>query len=149
MSQRITSSLQGLTSSIKSGDFLGILSGVLNILTQLGSVGVFGSSIQGNLTRPLASADGGGYTGSGPRSGGMDGKGGFLAMLHPQETVIDHTRGQRAANDVRVTVGIDPANGNVTAYVNNQIAATAPAIVSAGANVAQGQMAQRAQRRFR
>ncbi|WP_189468109.1 hypothetical protein [Litchfieldella qijiaojingensis] len=39
-----------------------------------------------------ASFDGGGDTGSGPRSGGLDGKGGFLAMLHPRETVIDHTK---------------------------------------------------------
>ena len=38
------------------------------------------------------SLDGGGYTGSGSRSGGLDGKGGFMAMLHPQETVIDHTK---------------------------------------------------------
>lgn len=37
--------------------------------------------------------EGGGYTGSGPRSGGIDGKGGFMAMLHPNETVIDHTKG--------------------------------------------------------
>lgn len=36
-----------------------------------------------------ANFEGGGYTGSGPRSGGMDGKGGFLAMMHPQEHVID------------------------------------------------------------
>jgi hypothetical protein len=35
---------------------------------------------------------GGGYTGSGSRSGGLDGRGGFMAMMHPQETVIDHTR---------------------------------------------------------
>lgn len=34
---------------------------------------------------------GGGDTGSGPRSGGLDGKGGFMAMMHPQETVIDRT----------------------------------------------------------
>lgn len=40
----------------------------------------------------LFSFDGGGFTGSGSRSGGLDGKGGFLAMMHPQETVIDHTR---------------------------------------------------------
>lgn len=33
---------------------------------------------------------GGGYTGSGARSGGLDGMGGFLAMLHPNETVTDH-----------------------------------------------------------
>lgn len=47
----------------------------------------------------LPSADGGGYTGSGPRSGGLDGKGGFMAMLHPRETVIDHTKGQNTGND--------------------------------------------------
>ena len=41
---------------------------------------------------------GGGYTGDGARSGGVDGMGGFMAVMHPQETVIDHTRGQ-AAND--------------------------------------------------
>lgn len=38
--------------------------------------------------------EGGGFTGNGARSGGMDGRGGFLAMLHPNETVIDHTKGQ-------------------------------------------------------
>lgn len=42
----------------------------------------------------LGSFDGGGFTGSGPRSGGVDGKGGFAAILHPQETVVDHTKGQ-------------------------------------------------------
>ena len=40
------------------------------------------------------SFDGGGFTGSGARVGGMDGKGGFPAMLHPNETVVDHTKGQ-------------------------------------------------------
>lgn len=35
---------------------------------------------------------GGGYTGDGIRAGGLDGQGGFMAMMHPQETVIDHTR---------------------------------------------------------
>lgn len=34
---------------------------------------------------------GGGYTGEGARLGGLDGQGGFMAMLHPRETVIDHT----------------------------------------------------------
>lgn len=34
---------------------------------------------------------GGGFTGDGPRAGGVDGQGGFNAVLHPQETVIDHS----------------------------------------------------------
>ncbi|ABF63552.1 Minor tail protein GP26 [Ruegeria sp. TM1040] len=48
------------------------------------------------------SFDGGGYTGSGPRVGGLDGKGGFLAMLHPRETVIDHTRANRSGGQAEV-----------------------------------------------
>ena len=40
------------------------------------------------------SFEGGGFTGAGPRSGGVDGKGGFPAILHPNETVIDHTKNQ-------------------------------------------------------
>ncbi|WP_417585297.1 tape measure protein [Pelagibacterium sp.] len=40
----------------------------------------------------MMSFDGGGFTGYGPRSGGLDGKGGFMAMVHPNETIIDHTK---------------------------------------------------------
>ncbi len=66
------------------------------------------NSIAGAITtggRPSAklfsgdSFSGGGYTGSGPRSGGLDGKGGFMAMLHPRETVVDHTKGQSTGGD--------------------------------------------------
>jgi len=39
----------------------------------------------------LSGFAGGGYTGGGARAGGMDGQGGFPAILHPQETVVDHT----------------------------------------------------------
>jgi len=41
---------------------------------------------------PFSTFSGGGYTGDAPRVGGLDGEGGFMAMLHPQETVIDHAR---------------------------------------------------------
>ena len=40
----------------------------------------------------LRSFSGGGSTGMGSRSGGIDGQGGFPAILHPRETVIDHTK---------------------------------------------------------
>lgn len=55
-----------------------------------------GSKVIGDLFTQLLSFDGGGYTGAGSRSGGLDGKGGFMAMLHPDETVVDHTKGQGA-----------------------------------------------------
>lgn len=56
-----------------------------------GGGGGFWSGI-GSFISSLFSFDGGGKTPDGPRSGGLDGKGGFIAMLHPQETVTDHTK---------------------------------------------------------
>lgn len=57
-----------------------------------GTSGLLGGS-EGGLGTVLnglfGSFDGGGSTGNGPRSGGLDGKGGFLAMMHPQEIVTD------------------------------------------------------------
>lgn len=52
----------------------------------------------------LFSFDGGGYTGAGTRSGGVDGKGGFYAVLHPDETVVDHTKGQQISSGGRNVV---------------------------------------------
>jgi hypothetical protein len=48
----------------------------------------------GNLAGKIFNFEGGGFTGYGPRSGGLDGKGGMMAMVHPNETVVDHTKGQ-------------------------------------------------------
>lgn len=52
----------------------------------------------------LFSFDGGGYTGSGTRSGGMDGKGGMLSLVHPDESIIDHTKGQGSSGGGGVNV---------------------------------------------
>jgi hypothetical protein len=35
----------------------------------------------------IKSFAGGGYTGAGAATGGLDGRGGFMAMLHPNETI--------------------------------------------------------------
>lgn len=65
------------------------------------------------LAQALAAAggsfEGGGFTGMGSRSGGIDGRGGFPAILHPNETVIDHTRGQ--GQGITIINNID-ASGN-------------------------------------
>lgn len=50
-----------------------------------------GGGILGAITSFL-SFEGGGRTPSGPRTGGLDGKGGFLAVVHPDETWIDETK---------------------------------------------------------
>jgi hypothetical protein len=80
--------------------------------------------------------DGGGYTGSGPRSGGLDGKGGFMAMLHPRETVVDHTKGQSTGGDVvtvnqtiNVTTGVQQTVRAEIKQLMPQIADSAKAAV--------------------
>ena len=52
------------------------------------------------------SREGGGFTGFGPRSGGVDGRGGFPAILHPNETVIDHHKGQGMGAVVNQTINV-------------------------------------------
>lgn len=74
-----------------------------------GALGGAGGFNPGNLIAGLFSADGGGYTGGGPRSGGVDGKGGFMAVLHPQETVVDHTRGQTLGKSNTVNLVVNQA----------------------------------------
>ncbi len=99
-----------------------------------GAIGDFGSLFNGdfgNAVDNIGDFDGGGYTGKGIRAGGMDGKGGFMAMVHPNETVIDHTKGQgmQAAPTVNFNIStVDAAGfdqllasrkGLITAIINN------------------------------
>lgn len=53
--------------------------------------GIFGGGKIGGVPT-VPSFSGGGFTGYGVRAGGLDGRGGKLALLHPNETVIDHTK---------------------------------------------------------
>lgn len=60
--------------------FAGIAKNIAGVVLGIGGVG-------------MPSFAGGGYTGNGSRSGGLDGKGGYMAMVHPKESIIDHTVG--------------------------------------------------------
>ena len=77
-----------LAKAVQGIDFGGLLGGLFGGGTSAGiggSAGPLGS---------FSSFAGGGYTGDGARAGGLDGQGGYLAMLHPQESVVDHAQGQ-------------------------------------------------------
>ena len=99
----------------------------------LGGFDLFsGSSSSGAGTSTTSGGigfDGGGYTGMGVRAGGIDGKGGFPAILHPNETVIDHTKGQGMGATVNFNIStVDAAGfdqllasrkGLITSIINN------------------------------
>ena len=82
-----------------------------------------------SLPTTIPDFDGGGYTGGGARAGGLDGKGGSLAMVHPNETVIDHTKGQGMGATVNFNIStVDAAGfdqllasrkGLITSIINN------------------------------
>ena len=85
-------------------------------------------------TLPGMSLEGGGYTGSGARAGGLDGKGGFMAMLHPNETVIDHTKGQGAGvtvvQNINISTGVQQTVRTEIKSMMPQIAESAKAAVA-------------------
>lgn len=70
----------------------GFISGFISDPAMFGGMGGTGSI--GSVRPQARTFAGGGYTGNGARAGGLDGRGGFMAMMHPRETVVDHTKGQ-------------------------------------------------------
>jgi len=71
--------------------------GTLPYPANLGAMATVASdmaTIISDISSVAASFDGGGMTPSGPRTGGLDGRGGFMAILHPNEKITDMTRPQ-------------------------------------------------------
>ena len=95
----------------------------------LGGFDLFSGSSSSGGTGGSGTFAGGGYTGMGVRAGGIDGKGGFPAILHPNETVIDHTKGQGMGATVNFNIStVDAAGfdqllasrkGLITSIINN------------------------------
>ena len=103
----------------------------------------------GSFLNTLGSFEGGGYTGSGPRTGGLDGRGGRLAMVHPNETVIDHekvragSRSRRGREGVNLTVPITLMPGvskqelaEILPLLKRDIIQTIPALITRGGRYA-------------
>lgn len=92
--------LQSVANQLLNSGLNSLISGILDGFG--GGFGTLGNGIGsgatwGGMQSFLRSFDGGGFTGMGARTGGLDGLGGFPAILHPNETVIDHTKGQGAS----------------------------------------------------
>jgi hypothetical protein len=92
--------------------FIGKVNAAINLANRLPNV-----SIPNIPTVPTPqsapSFAGGGYTGDGPRVGGVDGKGGFPAILHPRERVIDLTARGAAMPAGGGSVAMQPAQINI------------------------------------
>lgn len=156
-SDLVRSIIADLASASLKNAFNGILQGILGITGggSLGNAGGSGSSwlsglgsIFGSFLGGFSSFEGGGYTGDGSRSGGLDGRGGGLAMLHPQETVVDHTRIKKSADrsrrgDVNLSVPITLMPGvskqelaEILPLLKRDIIETIPRLIARGGRYA-------------
>ena len=81
------------------------------------AISFFGNIFGGDESSPAAGSGatagtpsfaGGGFTGYGSRLGGLDGSGGFAALLHPNEMVVDLSRGGGAGAVINITNHIQP-----------------------------------------
>jgi hypothetical protein len=141
----LSNAISGFASAILSGTspleaFADQLSNIGNQLLNAGIQGLVNAALGGiSFGGPSSFAgspfrfggpsfDGGGYTGVGSRSGGMDGKGGFLAMLHPDETVLDHSKGQGGAG-INVTIDARGAQAGVAEQIDRWARMQLPALI--------------------
>ncbi|MDA7649929.1 hypothetical protein N8599_00350 [Verrucomicrobiales bacterium] len=119
--------------NIMANDIIKELYRVLVVNQIVGGLTTFSTGVTELMSgsNPFVKFDGGGYTGSGSRSGGLDGKGGFMAMLHPRETVVDHAKGQSiGGGTVTVNQTINVSTG-VQQTVRTEIKSLMPQIAEA------------------
>ena len=122
-----------VTNSLNS--FIQKVNAAINLANNLPNINIPNIPlVQGPQGAP--SFAGGGYTGDGPRTGGVDGKGGFPAILHPRERVIDLAAGGVMAGGGG-SVAMQPAQININ---------TGPVMQTEGQNWVTMQDLQRAMR---
>jgi predicted nucleic acid-binding Zn-ribbon protein len=109
-----------------TGFITNAIGGYFNLNQVSGPAMPLGTGSVRPVARPSPRYEGGGYTGNGARAGGLDGKGGFMAMMHPRESVIDHTRGQ-SSGGVVVNQTINVSTG-VQQTVRSEIRSLMPQI---------------------
>jgi hypothetical protein len=88
---------------------VGLIKGFLDIPRFGGDI--LGTPTGNEIPAGGISFAGGGFTGMGVRAGGVDGRGGFPAILHPRESVIDHTKGQGMGATVNFNISTIDATG--------------------------------------
>jgi len=106
----LASVFQGIAQDLLKSGLKSMLSNLIGGVA--GGGGGFFSKFAGAMMGK--SFEGGGFTGVGSRAGGIDGRGGFPAVLHPNETVIDHTKrsGAQGGGHMTMTINVAGARGN-------------------------------------
>lgn len=148
----ITNSLGQLANSIKSGDWLSALSGVLDLLLQLGDAGVLGKKIQTSVRAPVD----GRRAGGGPVTRGLrylvGERGPELFEPTSSGRIVSHSAMRReAANDTGLRIVTEPSplfHQYVLDRAGRVVQQSAPGIAGMGAGMAQRALARQNDRRL-
>jgi hypothetical protein len=141
LADRTLQSLDRLVGAIRGGGFLDILSGVLNLGTQLASTGLFGSSAQNFVNRPVSGARANGGLASAGRSYLVGERG--PELFTPGSTGFVTPRGSNGGG-MPIVIN-NSALADV--YVDGRIVQQSPAIMQGGAELAQSNLSRRQTRR--
>jgi len=136
MAQQTIGSLQNLSSSIKGGDFLSILSSVVGLFTQLGSIGVFGKATALRLNAVPAYAGGTSFHPGGLAMVGE--RGPELVNLPRGSSVYPNGSGPGGG---RTSIQVLPSK-YFDVHVIQNIGAMAPQIAQAGGEIGYRKVAQ-------
>lgn len=126
-----TSAMQGADAfKSKLGDLADQLGKILLNRAFMNILGMMGGNNPGSMLGKAVgwftkgpSFESGGYTGNGPRFGGVDGKGGYYARLHPKEHVFNEGQMKSfgGTQQVAVSISVDD-DGKIQTYVNRTFA---------------------------
>lgn len=146
MSEDVASSLDRLVNGIQNGGFLNILGGVIDLILQLGSIGVFGKGFAANLNKVPAYANGTSFHPGGLAIVGE--RGPELVNLPRGSGVLTNSELRAAKNDNTVRIILDERTDIVEGRIERSVARSAGPIMAGSAAVAQSQLAQRRSRRI-
>jgi len=102
LGQAVVHTAQGVSAALATGNIpKAILVGALGAI----QIGIIASQ----------TFDGGGHTGGGARVGGVDGKGGRYAIVHPNESIVDHTKPGREVGGKSIAEAFGMGNDGMSA----------------------------------
>ncbi len=146
MAQSTISALQNMVNSIKGGGFLDILSAVIGLGMQLGSIGAFGKKIQANINAPQI-----GNNANGTRNwrGGLSwvGERGPELVNMPRGSQVFNNRESREMMRGRGGVMEIRPSPLFEVYVDGQLLKAAPALVAGSARAGAARIAYQQRRR--
>lgn len=145
MANESLNSLRQLTSGIQSGDFIGILGGVVNLLSSLGGMGVFGKGMQASVAAFKKVPAFAGGTSFAPGGLALVGERGPELVNLPRGSQVYPTGTGPGGGSMQVQVVPSPY---FDVRVLQNVGSVAPIIANAGADLGNSRMAKAGRRRL-